>query len=63
MGSNAGFVDLGDILVTIGTILKIKAAKDFTFLTILSLDLKEILRFIRQILRICAKIYIIKALF
>jgi len=30
MGSNAGFVDLGDFLVIIDTTLKIKAAKDFT---------------------------------
>jgi len=30
MGNNAGFVDLGDILVIIDTSLKIKTAKDFT---------------------------------
>jgi hypothetical protein len=30
MGSNAVYVDLGDILVIIDTTLKIKAIKDFT---------------------------------
>jgi hypothetical protein len=47
MGSNAGFVDFGDILVIIDTTLKIKTANISHLLTIITLDLKEILRFIR----------------
>jgi len=60
---NAGFTDLGDFLVIINNFLKLKTQRISLLIPILMLDLKEILRFIRQILRICAKIYIIKAPF